>query len=329
MSAAESAAAYLVTGAELLVDEALGRIREESGADPLSEASFDATTPPAELLTALQTPSLLGGRRLVVVRDADDLSKDAVEALARYLEAPSGSSVLVLVARGRTKLHAAVKAAGTVIALEAPRGRALAGWVRSRGREHGMVVDDRGAWALIDAVGTELRDLDGALRQLVTASGRGARVSAPDVRRVFPRKADERVFAFTDGIGDRRLPDAMTALRRLLAQGDEPLALLGALVAHVRRLLRVRRDADRGPRAVADALGVPAWRAERLARQARAYTEDELVAAMAVLAETDVEMKGGDLPPEAALERAVVEIVTGAPASGRGRPGAAVERSSG
>ncbi|HEX2051277.1 MAG TPA: DNA polymerase III subunit delta [Actinomycetota bacterium] len=303
--------AYLVTGAELLVDEALERIRAEAGADPLAEASFDATTAPAELLTALETPSLLGGRRLVVVRNADDLSKDAVDALSRYLEAPSDAAVLVLVGRGRTKLHAAVKAAGAVIALEAPRGRALAGWVRTRAREHRLTIDDRGAWALVDAVGTELRDLDGALRQLATASGRDARVSAAEVRRAFPRVADERVFAFTDGVGDRRLSDAMTALRRLLDQGDEPLALFGALVAHVRRLLRVRRDADRGPRAVGDALGLPAWRAERLARQSRTYAEDELVAAMALLADTDVEMKGGDLPPEAALERAVVEIVTG------------------
>jgi DNA polymerase III delta subunit len=33
---------------------------------------------------------------------------------------------------------------------------------------------------------------------------------------------------------------------------------------------------------------------------------------MEVLAATDVEIKGGDLPPDAALERAVIQIVTGA-----------------
>ena len=32
---------------------------------------------------------------------------------------------------------------------------------------------------------------------------------------------------------------------------------------------------------------------------------------MSVLAETDVEMKGGDLPPELALETAVAKIVAG------------------
>ncbi|HEX2195863.1 MAG TPA: hypothetical protein VHJ76_02965 [Actinomycetota bacterium] len=56
---------------------------------------------------------------------------------------------------------------------------------------------------------------------------------------------------------------------------------------------------------------MPSWRAERLQRQCRSYREEELVRALHVLAATDVEMKGGDLPPEAALERAVVQIVTG------------------
>ncbi|MDQ3982453.1 MAG: DNA polymerase III subunit delta, partial [Actinomycetota bacterium] len=258
-----------------------------------------------------ETPSLLGGRRLVVVRDVHDLAKDAVEALLRYLEAPSPSAVLVLVSAGRTKLDAAVKGAGSVVALEAPKGRRLVGWIRERGRKRNVRVDDRAGWALVDSVGTELRDLDAALVQLSTALGQGATVGAAEVRNAFPRLADERVFAFQDAVGERRLPVAMTALRRLLEQGDEPLMIFGALSSQVRRMLRARRFADVSAKAVGDAMGLPSWRAERLQRQCRAYREEELADALRVLAATDVEMKGGDLPPEAALERAVVQIVTG------------------
>ncbi|MDQ4024061.1 MAG: DNA polymerase III subunit delta [Actinomycetota bacterium] len=302
---------YLLSGETFLAEEAIDRIRSEAGTDPLSEASFGGDVAAAELLGALDTPSLLGGRRLVVVRDAQDLGKEQVEALTRYLEAPSPSSVLVLVASGRTKLDTAVRSAGSVLALEAPKGRRLVGWIRERGREHKLRVDDRAGWALLDSVGTELRDLDGALSQLSTALGAGAAVGAADVRKAFPRLADERVFAFQDAVGERRLAVAMTALRRLLEQGDEPLMVFGALSSQVRRMLRARRFADLDAKAVGDAMGLPSWRAERLQRQCRSYREEELVEAMTVLAATDVEMKGGDLPPEAALERAVVQIVTG------------------
>jgi DNA polymerase-3 subunit delta len=301
---------YLLAGEEFLVDEALARIRLETGADPLSEVSFEARTPAAELLGALDTPSLLGGIRLVIVRDAQDLLKEQAKALQAYLERPSESSTLVLVSSGRTKLDGTVKKIGTVVALEAPKGRRLVAWLKQRAKMHSLALDDRAAWTLIDAVGNELRDLDSALVQLATGLGPG-RPSPADIRKALPRAADQRIYTFTDAVGDRRVGPAMTSLRRLLDQGEEPLVLFGALAAQMRRMLRARGIAERGAAAVGELLGLPTWRAERLTKQARSYREEELVASLQLLADTDVEMKGGDLPPDAALERAVVRIVFG------------------
>lgn len=306
-----SGSLYLLAGEPFLADEALDRIRAEHHIDPLSEVAFDADAEAAEILGALQTSSLLGGRRLVVVRDAEHLKKEHAEELGAYIEAPSPDSVLVLIAASRTKLDAAVKTHGAVVTLDIPKGRKLAAWVRERARGLELRIDDRGAWTLIDSVGTELRDLEGALTQLATGLGQNARVGAAEARRAFPRLADQRIYAFTDAVGERRLAIAMSSLRRLLDQGDDPLMLFGSLSAQIKRMLRARRYADKGPKAVGDAMGLPGWRAERLQRQARSYREEELVAAVETLAQTDVEMKGGDLPPEAALERAVLQIVEG------------------
>ena len=304
-------ATYLLTGETFLAEEAIDKIRAEHSTDPLSELSFDASASAAEIIGALQTSSLLGGKRLVVVRGAQELKKEQTEALSAYIEAPSPDSVLVLVSETRTKLDGAVKAHGAIVSLDIPKGRKLVAWVRQRASEHRLKMDERAAWALIDTVGTELRDLDGAMSQLLTSLGPGAAIGATDVRAAFPRLADERIYAFTDAVGDRKLSEAMTTLRRLLDQGDEPLVLFGSLNAHIKRMLRARRFADRGAKAVGDALGMPGWRAERLQRQSQSYKEEELVAAVATLAETDVEMKGGDLGPAAALERAVINIVAG------------------
>jgi DNA polymerase III subunit delta len=306
-----SSPVYLLLGESFLSEEALDRIRTEAGTDHLSEDTFSADVEVATLMSALDTPTLLGGRRLVIVYGAQDLRKEHLEALERYIGSPSPHAVLVLVASGRNKLEAMVKGTGTVVSLETPKGRKLVTWIRQRAGEHGLKIDDRAAWALIDTVGSGLRDLDGAFSQLVTAHGTGAKLTAASVREQFSRVADERIFAFTDAVGDRRLAPAMTALRRLLDQGEEPLMVFGALTGQVRRMLRARRYADQGAKAVGDALGLPGWRAERLQKQARSFREEELVEAMSVLAATDVEMKGGDLPPEIALETAVAKIVAG------------------
>ena len=305
-------ASYLISGDPFLVDEALGRLRRENDFDPLAETVLDASASAPELMEAVGTGSLLGGQRLVVVTDAQDLKKDQVDALTRYLEAPSPDATLVLVAAGRTKLDAAVKKSGTVLALDAPKGRKLATWLRQRATEHKIKLDDRGAWALIDSVGTDLRPLDSALQQLASAHGEGSSIGQKEVRRSFPRLAEARSFAFTDAVGERRLPAAMANLRRLLEQGDEPLALFGVLNAHLRRLLRARQVAGDGPRAVGEALGLPEWRARGVTDQALSYREEELVRAMSIMAEADIDMKGEFPSPEAALERAVIRIITAA-----------------
>jgi DNA polymerase III subunit delta len=304
-----SARAYLLCGHEFLIEERLREIREETGADPLAEVSLDARAPVSEMAAALETPSLLGGTRLVLIADVSSLGREQAEALEAYLRSPSPHAVLVLIGSGRTRLAGPVREVGEVVSLEAPRGRRLVGWIRGRARLRSLRLDDRAAWALVDSVGTELRDLDGALDQLKAALGSESHIGAAEIRRVFPRLADERIYAFTDAVGDRRLPTAMEALRRLLEQGDEPLVLFGALAAHVRRMLITRGVAEGGTRALRDALGLPEWRAERLLRQARSYREEELAAALAALGATDVDMKSGDLPPEVALERAVITIV--------------------
>jgi DNA polymerase III subunit delta len=305
-----SEACYLLAGDPFLVEEALARLRSEKGVDALAETTLDPTASGAELLAAVGTASLLGGRRLVIVTDAQDLKKEQVEALERYLASPSPDTTLVLTASGRTKLDATVKRAGTVLSLDPPKGRALVTWLKRRAAERKIKLDDRGGWALVDAVGTDLRSLDNSLAQLVSAHGEGASVGAKEVRRSFPRLAEERTFALTDAVGERRLPAAMASLRRLLEQGDEPLALFGVLNGHLRRLLRARQVAGDGARAVGETLGMPEWRAERMLKQALSYREEELVAAMSVMAEADIDMKGEFPSPEAALERAVIRIIT-------------------
>jgi DNA polymerase III subunit delta len=304
-----SESVYLLTGESFLADEALDRVRDETQADPLSEIILDPSVAPAEIAQALGTASLLGGRRLVIVREAEGLKKDQVGALENWLEAPSEDATLVLIASGRHRLSSLVQGKGAVVNLEAPKGRRLASWIKERGQRHGVGVDDRGAWALIEAIGADLRELDASLEQLATGLGENGHVSAGEVHDAFARVADERIFVLTDAVGERRTSMAMVTLRKLLDQDEPPLLLLGSLVAHVKRLLAAHRLAGAGRRALADALGMPDWRAERIGKQSRSYREDELVRALSLLAEADVEMKGGDLPPEIALERAVLQIL--------------------
>ncbi|MDQ3985913.1 MAG: hypothetical protein M3280_05385, partial [Actinomycetota bacterium] len=114
---------YFLVGEPFLVDEALAKIRSETGSGSLSEVRLDADSAAPEILNALETPTLLGGPRLVIVEEAQGLGKEAVAEIERFIESPSSESVLVLVANRKTALARLVDKKGAVVTLDPPRGR--------------------------------------------------------------------------------------------------------------------------------------------------------------------------------------------------------------
>lgn len=302
-----SDSAYLIAGDDAFLSaQALDEVLKDAGHEvehvpPGSDVG--------QVLESLRTPSLFGGRRVVVLRDVEQLGAEAQRELARYLGDPSPTGLLVLVAgRPVPKLTQAVRGAGRVI--DAARGRRgdVATWLRDHARKAGLKASSDALNALLESVGEERMALAQALEELALAFGSGARIGAEEVRRQFSGRADIRVFGFVDAVADRQTGPALEALHRLLRQGEAPQALFWTLSRHFRQLLAV---GDRGPAQVARALGMQDWRAEKLVRQARGFPAGGLVRAYRALADADRKMKRSEEPEMLSLERAVVAITTG------------------
>ena len=302
-------AAFLITGddaflAATALDEVLaaaGEGHEVEHVQPGADMS--------RVVESLRTPSFFGGRRVMVVRDADQLPAEAVRELVDYLADPSPTGLLVvLAARPVAKLAQAVRAAGTVVdAARGRRGDVLA-WLRGHLRDAGLTAGSDAIGTLLEAVGEERMALARAVEELSLAFGPGARIGADEVRRQFRGRADMRVFGFVDAVADRQTGPALEALHRLVGQGEAPYSLFWTLSRHFRQLLAV---GGRPPAQVAKSLGMPDWRAEKLVRQARRYRADSLVRAYQALAEAERKMKRSEEPELLSLERAVVSITSG------------------
>lgn len=280
------------------------------------ELAAEGTEVPG-LAEALQAPSLFSSERAVVVRDAERLSKSGVESARELLEAEGlGARVLLLAVSDRppSRLTKAVEPFGKVHRLPAPKRRELAGWTAKRLRDAGVKADREAAVALSEAIGGDLRELAQGIDQLATRVGHGGAVTAEDVRRHFPGSAELPVWELFDAVAAGRGPDALRVLRQLLDQGDEPMAILFALVSQLRYLIRTRGILDRsGPASeddLAGALGVSRGRAAVLKRQAGRLSWAWLTCAYRLCADADVELKGGEdgaaLPSDIVLERLVL-----------------------
>ncbi|HEU0241102.1 MAG TPA: DNA polymerase III subunit delta [Micromonosporaceae bacterium] len=259
-------------------------------------------------VAALLSPSLFGGRRIVVLANAQNVAKDVAAALLDYAREPDPDLVVIAVHAGGAKGKAFVdglRTAGAHVetAMKITRHRERVDFVRDEFHRLGSSCGVDVAEALIAAVGTDLRELAAATAQL-TADTEG-RITAETVARYYRGRAEVSGFAVADAamVGD--VPGALESLRWALQVGVDPVPIADALADGVRTVARVASAGRGNAYQLASTLGMPTWKVERAQRQARGWTPAGLVAAMHATAVCNAEVKGGSEDRGYALERAV------------------------
>ncbi|MFJ7215195.1 DNA polymerase III subunit delta [Amycolatopsis sp. NPDC098790] len=301
---------------ELLIERA---VRETLAAARAIDATAELTRVRVSDLTApelaeLVSPSLFSEGRVIVLESAQDISQELADAVASYLKDPADGVVLVVVHNGggRSKagksLPAALKKAGAEVTecpkLTKPAEREQ--FVRHEIRRAGGKIDPAGVAALIDAVGSDLRELSSAASQLVADTG--GTVDADAVRQYHRGRADVTGFAVAEKAvsGDRSA--ALESLRWAMQLGVPHVLVADALADAVRTIARVSGAGRGNPNQMAGELGMPPWKIRKAQGQSRGWNQDGLATAMRVVARLNAEVKGVAADPGYALERAVLEV---------------------
>ncbi|MFF0155329.1 DNA polymerase III subunit delta [Micromonospora sp. NPDC005203] len=314
VTAADLAPILLVLGDEELlatraVTEAVAKVR---GVDPeVDVREYQASALTVGEIAEMLSPSLFGGRRLLVLRSGQDARKDLVAALLAYAKNPDPDVQLLVLHLGGAKGKAfadGLRAAGaTVIPATKLKGhRDRVAFVRDEIRRAGGKCTDDAAEALIAAVGNDLRELAAACSQLIADTD--GRISADAVARYYRGRVEVTGFTVADAtmVGD--VPGALEALRWALHVGVDPVPIADALADGVRTVARVASAGRGNAYQLASSLGMPAWKIERAQRQGRGWTPEGLVRAMQVAAECNAAVKGGSDDRAYALERAVFSV---------------------
>ncbi|MEU0469146.1 MULTISPECIES: DNA polymerase III subunit delta [unclassified Amycolatopsis] len=315
--ATTSAPLQLVLGEEELLVEravraALEQARREDATAELTKVRVSDLTPPG--LAELVSPSLFSEGRVIVLEGAQDIGQELADAVLAYAKMPADGVVLVVVhtGGGRSKaaksLPAALRKAGAQVT-ECPKITRPAdreSFVRNEVRQAGGKIDPAGVAALIDAVGSDLRELAAAASQLVADSG--GRVDEEAVRRYHRGRADVTGFAVAEKAVAGERGAALEAMRWALQIGVAHVLIADALADAVRTIARVSAAGRGNPNQMAGELGMPPWKIRKAQGQSRGWTQAGLADAMAVVARVNAEVKGQAADPAYALERAVLEL---------------------
>lgn len=320
--ALQPAPVVLVTGAEgVLADRAVAAVLARARAeDPdTSVERLDAAAVEGGRLAVVTSPSLFGGRPVVVVDALENSSEGLAADLLAYLRAPAPDVCLVLRHGGGVKGKALLEAARATGAPEADcspltKDDEKLALVVEEVRGAGARIEQAAARALVEALGSDLRELLAAARHLAEMTGlrddagAAAAIGVDAVDLWFGGRIEVTAFKVADAAVAGRADQALGLVRHAVATGADPVPLVAALAMKVRTLAKVS-DAGRGRSAdLAPGLGMAPWQMDRARRDLAGWSEDGLATAVLAVARADADVKGASRDPLYAVERAVLTI---------------------
>ncbi len=309
--------AYLIAGSDWpKVDAAIARLRAHFPEESVEQLSAGGEQP-VDVVGACNALGLFGGRRLVLVRNAEELDDEAVAGVVAYLADPAPDTVLALFGGGgigpKHPLSSAVAAVGDVRLFDAPERKQAADWVVRRLGERGVGCSAAVARRLMDLAGDDVGDLAVEIEKLAAyCAGGDARVE--DVELLVIAQPDIKPWDITDAWGRRDAAAVISLATADVERPDDVGRLISQLAAHVRQVHRAAVILDEGGSQadVARDLNLKPFPAGKLVGQARSFARDELGRAVVRLADLDLAVKGGSrLDARFELELALAEITGG------------------
>ena len=305
---------YLLLGSEAaLADRALSKIVAE-----LKEERAEITTLFAgevsvgEISDAL-SPSLFSERRALVLRDLQDLIEDAKIEITRYLESTDPTLTLVLVHKGGVKGKALLdqikKAKPELIACDPLKKESeKEDFVKNLFIDLGRKASPAAISALVNAAGTDLRELSAAVSQLASDTPAGV-IDESHVNKYHQGKIETTGFDVADKVMEGNFAESLITLRHAITTGTDPVMITSAIASSLRGIAKVS-GTNRAQKSfeLAGELGMAPWQIDKARRQLNGWNANTLTAAVEAIAKCDAQVKGGASDPIYALEQALSRI---------------------
>ncbi|MEA3055845.1 MAG: polymerase subunit delta [Actinomycetota bacterium] len=269
----------------------------------VEDFDYNEDVDPGAIVDAARTPPFLTDRRVVVARDVTNHPTDALNAIIAYLDDPSPTTSLVLVAaigdsgpKAPKALTDAVKKVGHVVDASVPGGKGKAMWLQEHLKGAPVRLDAAAAKSIEDHLGEDLGRLANLLTALAAAYGVGTKVGVDEVEPFLGEAGGVPPWELTDAIDRGDIARALDALHRMTRSGSRhPLVVMATLQSHFGNMLRldgadVRNEAD-----AAAALGMKGrstFPAKKALDQGRRLGHDGVARAITLLAEADLTLRG-------------------------------------
>ena len=204
-----------------------------------------------------------------------------------------------LAAGGRVKMHD----------IRQPSLKEMPGWIQKKASGMGGRFEPMAAETLADMVGMDTSLANHEIEKLLTYVDYKKSVEVDDVKKLTVSGMLSNVFDMVDAVSERDAGTAVKHMENLLEQGD-PSSLFFMIVRQFRLLLQVREILDEGGSVsdIQQELNQPSFVANKLLRQAKRFSMNEIEDIYHKLLILDEDIKTSRITPVLGINLLVAEI---------------------
>ncbi len=308
---------YLFLGEEgFLKEEAIEKLRSRflgKGAKDLNYSVFyakDKKNTIKEMLDALNTAPILSERRLIVLKDADNLPLAEKESVISYLHNQKKTSLFIIESptpaiKGKFLLEASKY---TELVYYRPlTDSGLTTWISRRVSLSGKKISSDAVNAIKESLPNDLRVLSSNIENIILYIGKKTFVAKQDIEDAIGKSPSHTAFDLIDSIERKDVKKALKVFSTLKKDKRKEIELLGLLswnarmFLRVKELLRVKNKMD-----IRRDLALSPRKFDQIVRYSSRFEKRQLLTLLNEILKSDLDIKRSS--PAPVIERLIVKM---------------------
>ena len=310
---------YLLLGCEVYLRRVAAQTITEAALSrtllrEFNESAFSLLSDPVQsALAAAEQLPMMSDTRVVRIRDFARLREADEDALIRYLNNPSPSTVMIFIADELDKRKKSSKVlldTCTVVDFAPLKDAEARAWAKTRLKELKVSAEDQVMSDLIRLVGTDVQTLFNELEKLASAAASsGGRITSDLVDDLIGRSRELSNFELGDHLLAGNRKKALETLHRLLEDGAEPVMLVGLIAGNYHRLALGKHLMTRGGREeVFRNISLPPFKRDSYISTLQRSSAEKIARGIQLTAAADLAIKTSQATPRLQLELLVCEL---------------------
>ena len=298
---------YLSQLRKQLLDE----LTEDFNFHPLNTETFSLQA----FSDALETLPMMAERSLIWLDEIDFFAQPEQEKLTELLSDLPEHCCLVCTYgefkadKRKKKLWETIEKHAVIAEFCYQSESDLRAWIARHFRAQGKEISPELCNDLLSLCGLSMTRLHGEIGKICAYSGAQSIVRA-DIDAVVEPTLDAVVFQITDALGQREYDRALERLHTLLKMQTDPIPIVAAIGAQMRRLYAAKTLQSEGRDAaeLAKLCGIAPYAAGKTMNQARRFSLEFCKSAVLLCGRTDYQMKSSYDAPERLAELLILQL---------------------